>query len=240
MIPKTVRGNPKQMTVFATFSESLFFHAFWSPVGSILAHFWLTFGSRWLPFGSLWLPFGSLLAPSGSLLVLFWFRLVVFFNTWIHWAPFHLLAIPFDSFLWPVCIFWQTFVLFLIQRRSDPINCLPIPACPIPRDPLGCKLAFQGPEREYCRRQLKWFWTDFRFSRGPKTDPLGDIFTQQSDFGVVLLSGRSTMEPTWSRFGAENAPRTYFHRSGVVFDHFGRILQWIFDAIVRNFDTVFT
>ena len=35
------------------------------------------------------------------------------------------------------------------------INCLPIPACPTPRDPLACKLAFQGPEREYCRRQLR-------------------------------------------------------------------------------------
>ena len=66
--------------------------AFWSPFGSLMALFWLpfgslwlplasfwltfgsrwlTFGSRWLTFGSLWLPFGSLLVSLGSLLVPF-------------------------------------------------------------------------------------------------------------------------------------------------------------------------
>ena len=28
------------------------------------------------------------------------------------------------------------------------------------------------------------------------------------------------LEPTWARFGAENVPRTYFDRSGVVFGRF--------------------
>ena len=67
--------------IFATFSEGRLFDAFWSPVGSPLAPFWLPLAALWLTLGSLWLhlpsfgrpfgsnclPFGSLLSPSGSI-----------------------------------------------------------------------------------------------------------------------------------------------------------------------------
>ena len=62
-----------------------FFDAFWSPLGSLLApfwlplaHFWLPLAPFWLPCGSIWAPFGSLLAPFGSILVPFGSILVLF------------------------------------------------------------------------------------------------------------------------------------------------------------------
>ena len=149
--------------IFATFSESRFFHALRSPVGSVLAHFWLPLAPFWLPLAPFWLPFGSFLDP-------FWFS---FGSVWLFFSILEFIGLPFISLLSLLTCFRNLFVsfgkllsLFLIQRRSDPINCLPIPACPIPRDPLACKLAFQGPEREYCRRQLRYDFGAILDSRG--------------------------------------------------------------------------
>ena len=38
-------------------------------------------------------------------------------------------------------------------------------------------------------------------------------------------------EPTWARFGAENTPRTKFHRSGIVFNRFWKKFGTMFDNI---------
>ena len=64
------------VTLLTTFSWPCLLCWFYVELGSLLAHFWLPFGSLWLPFGALWLtfgalwpPLGSLLAPLGSLLV---------------------------------------------------------------------------------------------------------------------------------------------------------------------------
>ena len=152
MVPKTVqfhsRGSPFWLPFRDLFRRSIF--------RCILVALWLTLGSILAPFGSLlapfWLPFGSFLDP-------FWFS---FDSVWLFCSILEFIGLPFISLLSLLICFRNLFVsfgkflsLFLIQRRSDPINCLPIPACPIPRDPLACKLAFQGPEREYCRRQLR-------------------------------------------------------------------------------------
>ena len=79
-----VADRPRS-TLFSTFSRHRFFNAFWSPLGSLLAPFWLPFGSRWLTFGSLWLTFGSLWLTFDSL-----------------WLPFGSLLVPFGSLLVPL------------------------------------------------------------------------------------------------------------------------------------------
>ena len=71
--------------IFATFSEYLFFYAFWSPVGSLLVPFWLPLAPFWLPFVFVWLL-------SGSLLVTCLIRLVVF-------SIFEFIGLPVSSFL---------------------------------------------------------------------------------------------------------------------------------------------
>ena len=43
-------------------------------------------------------------------------------------------------------------------------------------------------------------------------------------------------EPTWARLGAENAPRTHFHRSGVVFVDFGTIWEGFWKDVGRMLD----
>ena len=65
-------------TLFETFSEGRFFHAFWLPFGSFWAPFWLPLAPLWLPFGSPWLPFGTLWLTFDS-----------------HWLPFGSLLGPF-------------------------------------------------------------------------------------------------------------------------------------------------
>ena len=57
----------------------------------------------------------------------------------------------------------------------------------------------------------------FDFPGVPKTTLGPQFSTQQAPKGAVPFLALSTLEPTWARCGAENAPRTHFHRSGVVF-----------------------
>ena len=70
------------------------------------------------------------------------------------------------------------------------------------------------------------FWLIFDCPKVPKTT-LGATFSaQEAPKRWVPFPGLSVLEPTWSRFSADNAPRTHFHRSGVVFQFdFGRIFQ---------------
>ena len=126
-------SSPPLPHFFATFSEGRFLNAFWSPFGSLWTPFGCILVEFWLPFTCLWLPFGSLLVPFGSLLVPLSLDFPIFGGSWRH-----------SSYL---C--FGTHFGFIL----DPFSA---EGCPIPRDPLACKLAFQGPEREYCRRQLRY------------------------------------------------------------------------------------
>ena len=66
-------------------------------------------------------------------------------------------------------------------------------------------------------------------SRGPKMAPYSQIIflkiTKRRQPGMR----KATLEATWARYGAENAPKSYFHRSGVVFvrflNDFGQLLM---------------
>ena len=81
MAPKIEHGTPLEPHFFETFSEGRLFDAFWPPLDSLLARFWLPFGAPWFPFGAHLAPFGSLLAPFDSLLAPFGFPLGPF------WCP---------------------------------------------------------------------------------------------------------------------------------------------------------
>ena len=52
----------------------------------------------------------------------------------------------------------------------------------------------------------------------------------------------SVLEPTWARFGAENAPRTHFHRYGIVFcsilEGFSNNFKSMFNATFQNVNPV--
>ena len=58
---------------------------------------------------------------------------------------------------------------------------------------------------------------------GPKIGPWSTIFRPKGSHKFWRIRPGALLEPTWSRFCAENAPRTHFHRSGVVFLN---ILEW--------------
>ena len=70
------------------------------------------------------------------------------------------------------------------------------------------------------------FWSDLRFFKGPEIDPWNDTFSQKGSKKWVGRSTGRVLEPTWARFGAENAPRTYFSRFGTVFGWFWKGFQW--------------
>ena len=63
---------------------------------------------------------------------------------------------------------------------------------------------------------------------GSKMAPWSTIFSQQSSKKSLGRRNGTLLEPIWARFGAENAPRTQFHRSGVAVGRFwkdvGRLL----------------
>ena len=65
-------------TLFETFSEGRFFHAFWLPFGSFWAPFWLPLAPFWLPLAPFWHPLAH-----------FWRPLAPF------WLPFRFLFAPF-------------------------------------------------------------------------------------------------------------------------------------------------
>ena len=67
---KLVRGDPGSI-LFATFSEGRFLDAFWSPLGSLLAPFWLPLGHFWLPFAHFWLPLAHFWLTFGVLWLTF-------------------------------------------------------------------------------------------------------------------------------------------------------------------------
>ncbi len=57
---------------------------------------------------------------------------------------------------------------------------------------------------------------DFGTPLGSNIVPWSAIFSQFGHPASALDRTGSLLEPTWARFGAENVPRTHFHRSGVV------------------------
>ena len=75
-------------TLFATFSESRSFDAFWSPIGSLLAPFWRPLVPFGRPYGTLWLTFGSILVSLGSLLVTLAVDFLTFEGSWCHFSYF--------------------------------------------------------------------------------------------------------------------------------------------------------
>ena len=125
------KTEPKSISLgyfFATFSERRFLDAIGSPLGSLLAPFRLHLA----PFWPLWAPFWSPVAPFGLILVP-----VGTFG--LHFGPF-----------WHQ--FWSKNVFFGTRSRKSPADCrLHLRR----RQIFACTLTFLGPERVYCRRQLR-------------------------------------------------------------------------------------
>ena len=86
---------------------------------------------------------------------------------------------------------------------------------------------FQGPCADLIPKMR--FLTDFGSPLGSTMIPWSTIFDQEGAKCRVPRMTRSVLEPTWARFGAENAPRTQFHRSWLVFGSFLKDLGWIWD-----------
>ena len=61
------------------------------------------------------------------------------------------------------------------------------------------------------------FLTDFGSQLGSEMIPWSTIFDKKVIFSDECFGPGTSPEPTWARFGAENAPRTYFDRFGVDF-----------------------
>ena len=77
---------------------------------------------------------------------------------------------------------------------------------------------------------------------GPEMAPWSVIFVQKTDSGVELLSGRSTLQPTWVRNGAENVPKRPKHRHLYILEQFwtnlGQKLH-DFDILLKQLRTIF-
>ena len=101
----------------------------------ILVALWLPFGTLWAPFWPLLAPFGSILVPVGTLWAPFWSL----------WAPFWLHFQRLGAILVKINFFGT-------RSREKPANCrLQLRR----RQIFACTLTFLGPERVYCRRQLR-------------------------------------------------------------------------------------
>ena len=75
--------------LFSTFSRHRFFDAFWSPLGSLLAPFWLPLAHFWLPLAHFWLPLAH-----------FWLPLAPFWLTFgVPWLTFAISCPHFSFFL---------------------------------------------------------------------------------------------------------------------------------------------
>ena len=108
--------------------------AFWS----LLAPFGCLFGSIWFTFGSFWL----LLAP-------FWLILAPFGTFWLHFGCLGAILVHFGPFWCKLCSeigFWGTRI-----HKSPADSCLR----PQREQLSACTPTFLGPERVYCRRQLR-------------------------------------------------------------------------------------
>ena len=82
-------------------------------------------------------------------------------------------------------------------------------------EPFWERFSLEGPSANLSPKMR--FLTDFGSQLGSKIVPWNTIFDQKGSKRVVGFRARRIMEPTWARFGTENAPRMHFHRSGVVF-----------------------
>ena len=67
-----------------------------------------------------------------------------------------------------------------------------------------------------------WFLITFLMENGSKKtskiDPQGDLFDQKFTKRVTQQSGESALEPTWPRFGTENAPKRPKDRFVLIFN----------------------
>ena len=94
-----------------------------------------------------------------------------------------------------------------------------------------------------CRPMLENpIWDRFSIFQGPNSTLGPQYSTQEAPKGGVRHFARSVLEPAWAQFGAENAPRTHFHRSGVVFcsiwEGFFNNFRRIINATFQKFNTV--
>ena len=76
------------------------------------------------------------------------------------------------------------------------------------------------------------FWNHFKSKRVPKIAPLGAVFGPKGAKCRVPQLAGSALGPTWSWFGAENDPRTYFHRSGIDFWQILEGIRTIFECFL--------
>ena len=78
MAPKKRGGGSLFRSFFATFSEGWFLDAFWSPLGSLLAPFWLPLAHFWLPLAHFWLPLAHFWLPLAPFWLTFGFPWLTF------------------------------------------------------------------------------------------------------------------------------------------------------------------
>ena len=142
MVPKNtpLDALPFGCTFFglSTLSDCDFWIAFWLAFWSLLAPFGCLFGSIWFTFGSFWL----LLAP-------FWLILAPFGTFWLHFGCLGAILVHFGPFWCKLCSeigFWGTRI-----HKSPADSCLR----PQREQLSACTPTFLGPERVYCRRQLR-------------------------------------------------------------------------------------
>ena len=79
-------------------------------------------------------------------------------------------------------------------------------------------------------------------SWGAENGPINPNNISKSDENLCPFPAGPSLEPTWARFGAENAPRTHFHRSGVVFclilEGFSNTFKSMFNATFQHVNPV--
>ena len=75
---------------------------------------------------------------------------------------------------------------------------------------------FEGPSADLGPKV--WFWNDLRFSRGPTIHPWSVIFDQTGSKKLPSRRTEASLELTWARCRAENAPRIHVHWFWIDFD----------------------
>ena len=76
----------------------------------------------------------------------------------------------------------------------------------------------------------------FGIPAGLQNPPRSTTFGPKGAKRVTRQSPEASPKPTWARFGAENAHRTYLYRSGFVLVDFGKILEGFWKDFGPNWD----
>ena len=145
-----------------------FFDAFWSPLGSLLAPFWLPLAHFWLPLAHFWPPLAHFWLPLAPFWLTFGFPWLTFgalcftfAHPGIHFLTFAVSCPHFSYFFeFSTKISCKILVLnnFRCKSYSRSIKSY-FPEAhrthPNRKYIFSCNPPFKGPERNICRRQLR-------------------------------------------------------------------------------------